>query len=230
MKIFFKNLFFVCAVSCVLFCSSVTAKADVVSYKQLITYLEDTKGYKLDDYVCVIRKSYANIKEGLSGNYCVVSSPTPLLMGYRDKSVTDSFIMSSEHYGTVTSNTSYYTIETGSTVDVTFTYYNIGEDFSSCSKSSYSISAGNCVSLFGGELLYSNYDIELPIFEKVDGSWTVTDGDGVFFYTPILPTAKVVELPEIMEVQTREITIIAVGLLALLIGCLTLPKILSIFL
>ena len=95
----------------------------------------------------------------------------------------------------------------------TFSYENFiysDDVWKSVSKSSNvpSVSFGKT-----DEFLFSNYDIL-----NKDGS--------VFFYTEVIPVAKVAEqLPEVVRKQTEIILPIVIGGLALLIGSLTLlPK------
>lgn len=81
------------------------------------------------------------------------------------------------------------------------------------------------VSYFGGDLLWSNYDVKGGTAKVVDNKWVCDSTDTVFFSQPLNWTDSIKELPKVVRIQTRETLTVAVFWMALLIGCLVfLPK------
>lgn len=81
------------------------------------------------------------------------------------------------------------------------------------------------VSYFGGDLLWSNYDVKGGTAKVVDNKWVCDSTDTVFFSQPVNWTDNIKELPKVVRIQTREVLTVAVFWMALLIGCLVfLPK------
>lgn len=78
---------------------------------------------------------------------------------------------------------------------------------------------------FGGNLLWSNYDVKGGTAKVVDNKWVCDSTDTVFFSQPLNWTDSIKELPKVVRIQTRETLTVAVFWMALLIGCLVfLPK------
>lgn len=152
-----------------------------------------------------------NIKQyvyvtSLGDAWCVVSSDKPLKKAYVGDHWCD-LIETGITYGDAIikgGNGSYY-------YHTHFSYATAKEDM--------------YVSYYGGELLWSNYDVKGGTAKVVDGKWVCDSTDTVFFSQPLNWTDSIKELPKVVRIQTRETLTVAVFWMALLIGCLVfLPK------
>lgn len=139
-------------------------------------------------------------------SWCVVSSDKPLKKAYvRDYwcDLIETGIM----YGSAIikgKNGSYY-------YHTDFSYATAEEDM--------------YVSYYGGNLLWSNYDVKGGTAKIVNNKWVCDSTDTVFFSQPVNWTDNIKELPKVVRIQTREILTVAAFWMALLIGCLVfLPK------